>query len=77
MTGQHRLEGKMITPPPALVNLIHDLLFELLGKNPAATSSEKYVQHHIEFGIAEAVVTPATFSGSGSTTTARKFSTSG
>jgi hypothetical protein len=46
------------TPPASLVRIIHEILFELLRSNPAATSSEAYVQHYLEFALLSAPVTP-------------------
>jgi len=45
-------------PPPSLVSLLHETLFELLRHNPAATSSEAYVQNHIEFQLIQAPSVP-------------------
>jgi len=41
-------------PPASLRNLIHEVLFILLRDNPIATSSESFVQHHVEFAVLEA-----------------------
>lgn len=46
------------TPPASLINLIHETIAELLENNPAATSSEAYVQHHMQFAVIQANVTP-------------------
>lgn len=48
----------VLVPPKALVDRIHSILEELLTRNPAATSSESYVQHHIEFALLEEEVEP-------------------
>jgi len=46
------------TPPDSLIQLVHETLSELLENNPAATSSEAYVQHHLQFKIIQSDVTP-------------------
>lgn len=48
-------------PPPSLVALIHGILSDLLTNNPIATSSEKYVQNHIEFELIKTPVQPRYF----------------
>jgi hypothetical protein len=47
-----------IEPPADLRARLHALLAELLQKNPAATSSESYVQHHIEFELLAEQINP-------------------
>lgn len=38
-------------PPASLITFLHEVLFELLRSNPAATASEAYVQHYVEFEL--------------------------
>nr|AEN19707.1 XcmI [Xanthomonas campestris] len=40
-----------VTPPQDLIDFIDDILSDLLTNNPLATSSEAYVQNHIEFEL--------------------------
>ncbi|VXD20433.1 XcmI [Planktothrix serta PCC 8927] len=46
------------TPPDSLIQLVHQTISKLLEDNPAATSSEAYVQHYMQFEIIRANVTP-------------------
>jgi hypothetical protein len=46
------------TPPQEIVDLVHETLADLLEANPIATSSESYVQHHVEFAVIRADVEP-------------------
>jgi len=48
-------------PSSSLINFLHDVLFDLLSHNPAATVSESYVQNHLEFALILAPVTPRYF----------------
>jgi hypothetical protein len=45
-------------PPPDLRARLHAILADLLGRNPAATSSESYVQHHVEFELLAEPIKP-------------------
>lgn len=45
-------------PPTGLIDWVDQALDDLLSRNPAATSSEAYLQHHLEFAILAAPVTP-------------------
>jgi hypothetical protein len=46
-------------PPPAdLRKRLHAILEDLLQRNPAATSSESYVQHHVEFELLAEKIEP-------------------
>jgi hypothetical protein len=45
-------------PPASLRTLLHITLADLLTNNPAATSSEWYVQNHGEFALLQAPVDP-------------------
>jgi hypothetical protein len=47
-----------INPPDSLVQLIHETIAHLLENNPAATSSEAYVQHHMQFEVMQANINP-------------------
>lgn len=47
-----------VTPPRSLVRHLQRALKELLARNPAATSSEAYTQHHVEFSLINARVNP-------------------
>ncbi len=38
-------------PPASLIQMLHETLFVLLRDNPAATSSEAYVQNYVEFEL--------------------------
>jgi len=46
------------TPPTSLIEFIHGIIAELLTSNPAATSSEAYVRHHLEFELINVPVNP-------------------
>lgn len=50
-----------IIPPKTLIDFIRNELFNLLTENPAATSSEAFVQHSIEFALINAPITPRYF----------------
>ncbi|GJQ28615.1 MAG: hypothetical protein HBSAPP03_04990 [Phycisphaerae bacterium] len=50
-----------VIPPASLVRLIHQELQNLLSTNPASTSSEAYIQHHLEFEILRATTDPKYF----------------
>ncbi len=47
-----------VTPPDSLVALLHRELQLLLQDNPVATSSEAYVQNHVEFALLREPVSP-------------------
>jgi hypothetical protein len=47
-----------IEPPPDLRAKLHAILMDLLERNPAATSSESYVQHHVEFELLAEPIKP-------------------
>lgn len=48
-------------PPESLIKLIHNILYRLLKRNPAATSSEAYILNHVEMQIIDAPVVPRYF----------------
>lgn len=48
----------VLVPPAALVSRLHSVIEELLVSNPSATSSESYVQHHVEFALLREPVDP-------------------
>lgn len=43
----------VLVPPAALIDRLHSVIEDLLRENPAATSSESYVQNHIEYALLE------------------------
>ncbi len=47
-----------IEPPRNLRIKLHKILADLLRENPAATSSESYVQHHVEFALLAEPIAP-------------------
>ena len=51
----------VILPPLSLTNIVHTTLFELLCTYPDASSSEAFLQNHLEFAIIRAVAKPKYF----------------
>lgn len=47
-----------VDPPADLRTRLHAILEDLLQQNPAATSSESYVQHHVEFELLGESIVP-------------------
>ena len=39
------------TPPTEFIETLQKIINDLLVENPAATSSEQFLQHHVEFEL--------------------------
>ena len=49
------------TPPTEFIETLQKIINDLLVENPAATSSEQFLQHHVEFELMKININPKYF----------------